>query len=187
MPRPSGRDALLAAAERVAIRDGSAHLTLDAVAAEAGLSKGGVLYHFPNKSALLAGMLEKLLKNYEIRRDAAMAALGANAQECALRAELEAGLQDNPDNSDRQVGAAMLAVLANEPALIEQGRAFYVRRYERTCGKSMKDSRKALLLLALDGLKLLELLQLSPFNEKQRKEIQAQLLAEGERIAQVKH
>jgi hypothetical protein len=33
------------AAEEVVLRDGVARLTLDAAAAEAGLSKGGILYH----------------------------------------------------------------------------------------------------------------------------------------------
>ncbi len=43
------RSALLDAAERVVLRDGAGQLTMDAVAAEAGVSKGGVLYAFPSK------------------------------------------------------------------------------------------------------------------------------------------
>ncbi|HZB75928.1 MAG TPA: TetR family transcriptional regulator, partial [Solirubrobacteraceae bacterium] len=46
MARPSRREALLDAAIRVIRRDGAQKLTLDAVAAEAGVSKGGILYHF---------------------------------------------------------------------------------------------------------------------------------------------
>src|SRR5215208_3308653 len=53
MPRPSRRAELLDAAIAVIRRDGAQRLTLDAVAAEAGVSKGGVLYHFGSNAALI--------------------------------------------------------------------------------------------------------------------------------------
>ena len=37
-------------------------LVLDAVAADAGISKGGLLYHFASKNALVAGLCERLLE-----------------------------------------------------------------------------------------------------------------------------
>ncbi|GAA4661812.1 TetR/AcrR family transcriptional regulator [Kineococcus glutinatus] len=39
---------------------GPGAVTLDAVAAAAGVSKGGLLYHFRSKDALVAGLLERL-------------------------------------------------------------------------------------------------------------------------------
>ena len=59
MKRPSSvqmTDALLDAAEAVVAREGITRLTLDAVAAEVGLSKGGVLHHFPTKDRLVEAM-----------------------------------------------------------------------------------------------------------------------------------
>ncbi len=47
------------------LRDGVAHLTLDAAAAEAGLSKGGVLYHFPSRDSLVAGMVDKIIDEFD--------------------------------------------------------------------------------------------------------------------------
>ena len=44
--RGDTRKRLLDAAAAVVRRDGAGALTLDAVAAEAGVSKGGLLYHF---------------------------------------------------------------------------------------------------------------------------------------------
>ena len=49
----SARERILEAAERVITEVGAAHLTLDAVAQAAGVSKGGLLYHFPSKESLL--------------------------------------------------------------------------------------------------------------------------------------
>src|SRR5436190_23026109 len=54
------RDRLLNAAEQVAIHDGVGSLTLEAVAREAGVSKGGLLYHFPSKSDLIIAIVERL-------------------------------------------------------------------------------------------------------------------------------
>ncbi|MFM1722311.1 TetR/AcrR family transcriptional regulator [Rhodococcus sp. PAM 2766] len=54
------RDRILDALERLLLEQGLAQVTLEAVAAEAGVSKGGLLYHFPSKEALLAGMVRRL-------------------------------------------------------------------------------------------------------------------------------
>jgi AcrR family transcriptional regulator len=54
------RDRLLDAAERVLLEQGLTGLTLDAVAATAGTSKGGLLYHFRTKDALVVGLVERL-------------------------------------------------------------------------------------------------------------------------------
>jgi AcrR family transcriptional regulator len=58
--RPVARDAVLDAFEELLIGVGERAATLEAVAKQAGVSKGGLLYHFPNKEALIAAMLERL-------------------------------------------------------------------------------------------------------------------------------
>jgi AcrR family transcriptional regulator len=54
----TSRDRILAASVHVALRDGVSSMTLDAVAREAGVSKGGLLYHFASKDELIAAMLQ---------------------------------------------------------------------------------------------------------------------------------
>ena len=59
--RPSAtRDLILDALETLLMEGGSAAATLEAVAARAGVSKGGLLYHFGSKEALYEGFLERL-------------------------------------------------------------------------------------------------------------------------------
>jgi len=48
------RDRILDAAGQLVTGQGTRHLTLDGVAQAAGVSKGGLLHHFPGKDALLA-------------------------------------------------------------------------------------------------------------------------------------
>src|ERR1700748_1993101 len=67
------RELLLDAAERVAVRQGAAHLTLEAVAKEAKVGKGGLIYHFPSKKALFQAMLERAIKLYTTSVQAALA------------------------------------------------------------------------------------------------------------------
>ncbi|WP_204262765.1 TetR/AcrR family transcriptional regulator [Methylobacterium sp. BTF04] len=50
---------ILDAAERLIRRSGTRTLTMDAVAAEAALSKGGVLHHYASKDALIAALAER--------------------------------------------------------------------------------------------------------------------------------
>src|SRR5690348_13483576 len=76
-PDTGTRGRLLEAACTVAERSGVAALTLDAVAAEARVSKGGLLYHFPSKEALLSGMVDMLCRTC---RDLAAAAAQADPE-----------------------------------------------------------------------------------------------------------
>lgn len=57
---PSTRDKLLDAFETLLVTEGSRAATLDAVAAAAGVSKGGLLYHFHSKDQLVDGMLDRM-------------------------------------------------------------------------------------------------------------------------------
>ena len=53
------RNAILDAANRVLVEQGAERFTLESVAAEACVSKGGLLYHFASKNALITGMMER--------------------------------------------------------------------------------------------------------------------------------
>src|SRR5687768_15153315 len=65
MPPARTKDRLLDAAGAVVMRDGAQALTLDAVAQEAEVSKGGLLYHFKSKRDLVEGMVERWLAEFE--------------------------------------------------------------------------------------------------------------------------
>ena len=56
---PAARDAVLDAFERLLVEDGERAATLDATARAAGVSKGGLLYHFGSREALVEGVLER--------------------------------------------------------------------------------------------------------------------------------
>lgn len=63
--RTSKRDRILDAAVNVINRDGVRAVTFESVAAEARLTRGGLLYHFPSREALLRGIDEYLAQAWE--------------------------------------------------------------------------------------------------------------------------
>lgn len=94
---PEGtREAILQAAMQRIQEFGVATLSLDAVASDAGSSKGGLLHHFPTKDALLKGVISFLVTRFESR----MAAEMANDQDDTpgrwLRAYIRTNLDGDP-------------------------------------------------------------------------------------------
>ena len=63
------RLALLKEALRILQFNGMQGLTLEAVAKQAGVSKGGLLHHFPSKQALIEGMVSHVFETIEAQID----------------------------------------------------------------------------------------------------------------------
>ncbi len=57
---PLAREKVLDAFEAILVDDGERAATMDATARSAGVSKGGLLYHFASKELLEAGLIERL-------------------------------------------------------------------------------------------------------------------------------
>jgi len=49
----------------VIVQSGVEKTTIDEVAREAGVSKGGVLHHFPSKEAIVIGLVGRLIEKFE--------------------------------------------------------------------------------------------------------------------------
>ncbi len=175
--RPSTREALIDAAEAVVQAAGAIHLTLDAVAERAGVSKGGLLYNFPSKDALLQAMVDRNMDR--LRRDhaAAMAELPAGpGDELKAFARVAAG---RSLCSEKRLGGALLAASANNPRLLEPVHRFHHWRLAMVADAArdgLPFERTAMASLALDGLCLLEMLGVSPYTDEQRTRILDDLL-----------
>lgn len=75
MDRTQTRNNILDAAHRVLTRCGLAKTTIEAVAVEAAMSKGGVLHYFASKRDLLMAVLHRFETYYFEQRDALAARL----------------------------------------------------------------------------------------------------------------
>lgn len=166
-------NAIVNAAEMVVMEAGAAHMTLDAVAARAGVSKGGLLYHFPTKDALLEAMIRKLVEERtELRKELLNKLPDGPTRK--LKAYMMSGLLRDP-KVDR-VGAPILAALAHNPKLAEPIREAVKKRYAEFASEDVQFEKAVVLALAVDGLLFQEVLSISPFNEDQRDKVIEELL-----------
>jgi AcrR family transcriptional regulator len=162
VPRPDTKARIIRAAEQVVVRDGVARLTLDAAAAEAGLSKGGVLYHFPTRDALVAGMVTKIIDEFD--RDIEANLEGDDGPGAFTRAYIRATLdsdQPRPDHEDR-LGAALIAAAAAQPSLMVPLQSAAERWQARLVDDGLDPTTATVLRLACDGLWLCDLFGLAP-------------------------
>ncbi|MBN9670074.1 TetR/AcrR family transcriptional regulator [Roseibium aggregatum] len=113
--RDSKSDILDAAVE-VIRRSGAPGLTIDAVAEESGFSKGGVLYNFPTKDALIKGMVKHLAGQFEVEIAAARERnLASSCPTLSAMVDVTEGwLREH-----RDVAQAVLATKADRPELSE--------------------------------------------------------------------
>jgi AcrR family transcriptional regulator len=174
----STKSRIIEAAEDVVLRDGVAHLTLDAAAAQAGLSKGGVLYHFPTRDSLVAGMVDKIIEEFD--RDVDELLMHDDGAGRFTRAYIRATLAPSsprPDREDR-VGAALIAAAAAEPALLVPLQEAAERWQQHMELDGIDPVMATAIRLACDGLWMCDLFGMAPPSSTRR-------TALGELLAQM--
>jgi len=171
--RPSSKEAMLNAAEAIVLEKGARHMTLDAVAAKAGVSKGGLLYHFPTKEDLLKTMLERLIKQANETRKKK-----ARGLKEGLGREIKASILTYAARDPRKekIGSALLAAVAHDPRLLQPARDDFRRRLDEFIQSGLNFKRAALIFFAFYGPVFSDLLSLSSISNKERNEFVAELL-----------
>ncbi|MEO8607779.1 MAG: TetR/AcrR family transcriptional regulator [Chloroflexota bacterium] len=170
------RETLIQAANQVLVRDGINHLTLEAVAQLAGVSKGGLLYHFPNKEALVEGMIDHYLSQFEARLDSYLQVSGVTPKPGDwLRAYIHATF--DTDAEETAISAGLLAAIAVNPDLLKPLQARYDTWQARIVAESGENRALATIIrLALDGLWMSDLFGMAPPDGALRAEILSTLL-----------
>jgi AcrR family transcriptional regulator len=164
MPRERTKDRLLDAAAAVVRRDGPQALTLDAVAAEAGVSKGGLLYHYGSKRELIEALVERWLSEFQRDIDKS----GPGFVRGYVRASDPAGSVADE--------FGLLAALVADPAVLRTVRERYAIWQDRVEREGSDPVDATVARLAADGLWLAELLGMAPPRGRLREQVLARLL-----------
>lgn len=178
--RKSSREKILDAAAELVSEIGAGRLTLDAVAERAGLSKGGLLYNFPTKDALLQGMIQRMIDEVAAEREALRGQMTPGPN---LEARLcVAALLKMCCGPMRETASGMLAATAENPRLLDPLRVVIKQNLETF--KRSSDDLDAVLLgwLAVEGLSSFEMHGISPFSAEDRARVVAaieRLLLQG--------
>ena len=162
MPRGDTRAKLLDAASAVIRRDGPQALTLEAVAAQAGVSKGGLLYHFKSKRELLDGLVDRWMDDFQ--RD-----IDAESGNFARRY-----VAANDGAHAEEVG--MLAALVADPQVLAAVRDRHETWQDRVASEGGDPVDATVARLAADGLWLADLLGTAPPRGQLRERVLARLL-----------
>ena len=160
------RQQVLEVAARLSLQKGPASVTLDAVSQAAGVSKGGLLHHFPSKQALLDGMFDDLVGKFGQAIDEEMARHPAEAGRFT-RAYLAVCF--SPEHSGESDGwKTLVTALLAEPHLRQRWRLWALRQAERHAATDGSVDAE-LVRFAVDGLWLSQLLDGAvPGPERQR-------------------
>ena len=160
------KNQIIDAANEVVLENGAAHLTFDAVVKKTGLSKGGILYHFPNKKALLTAMMNRMIVTFNDSRERIhqnmTTAILPNTKTYILAAHTK-------DEQSYKSDIAVLAAAANDPELMQPLQENFRRNFHTARSESNDPTLATLLCLAMDGIWLLSALGLN-FASKQQLE-----------------
>lgn len=174
--RPSNRTPILEAAVRVAEAKGISGVTMEAVAEQAGLTKGGLMYHFASKEALLIGIQEHLAALWE--RDLEAAA-GKPAQEATTHERLVAYVRVSARAATR-AELIMQIESTNDPTLNEPWSAV-LGRWRPALDPNPTDEaalRTYIAVLAADGLWTADTLGIDTIDEQTRARIVQHIISD---------
>lgn len=171
--RPSSRSRILAAAAALARDAGPGRLSLDAVAARAGVSKGGLLYHFPSKAALMAGLVEDYIAEFEAKLDAA--ATEDDTGEALMKAYIALSLKSL---DEKQPPASWIfSAMAEDPDFLKPVNEFRRKLLNRLLSGSADRTKTIMAYLAIEGLHSLKLFGSDLLSGEDRDAIDAHLLS----------
>jgi len=153
------RDRILDTAMAMVVQEGVGGVTIDRVAAEAGMSKGGVFYHFKNKEALLTAMAEKIIAEFEEECDNRMAA-GATM----IEATVEGAFSQDLRQKNRI--AALITCCTSDPTFGHRFREKYTEWVHDLALKGGVDAGTArVIATSIDGYYITEVLGVSRMSQ----------------------
>jgi len=167
------RDSILTAASHIVQTEGILELTLEAVAKQAGLSKGGLLYHFPSKEELISGMVDHVIAHYidniekEAEQDPVVKGRWTRA---FIKETFHQGV------TSQKMNAGLLAAAAYNPEFLQPMQDAYSDWKQKIEDDGLEETTATILRLAVDGLWFSELFGLAPLSTEQRENVYKRLM-----------
>lgn len=170
--RRNSRQRILDAASQLAQNEGSAHLSLDAVAALAGISKGGLLYNFPNKTTLLKALVEQFVEKFSYSLDENLQRDGSQSVPLGyFNVTMEEINKCLPPPS------GILAALSEDPDLLAPIKKFNRQLLDRIKEGAGDNISFLVVFLALEGIRAQRLFGIDAFSTEERELVLARLVS----------
>ena len=151
---PTTKDHILGTTLTLLEREGGTAITLDRIAAEAGLSKGGLLYHFASKEQLVEALVERAVESLHLP----------------------------PNERARDLFAALLAGYTIEPARLHPLREAFRDLRTRIVAETGDPAGATSAWLAAEGLALFEYLGLVNLAGREKEKLARKISALSKEI-----
>ena len=168
MPRTSKKQSILESAAAIINEEGADYLTLDAVAKKAGVSKGGLLYHFKSKDSLIEELVNYANNLY---KENVSKYISDNKDEKGqwLNAFIEATREHRTENAP--ITSGMLAAQGTNRSLLLPLRASYQEWQQQIAHDGLDEVDATIIRLAVDGLWLSEIFGISALDEEMQEKV----------------
>ena len=174
-PASQTRETIFEACSQILKRDGLINLTLQAVASESGISKGGLLYHFATKKDLIEALFEYHNNIFEERLLELVSAEGESPG-AYLRAYAKASVEQMADPENAKLYASLFAAEEKYASAHKLMRQKYIE-WQKKINQCGLDSDWAMLLrFAVDGLWFAEMHRYAPPTSEHRDKIAEMIL-----------
>ncbi|SDC21418.1 transcriptional regulator, TetR family [Pelagirhabdus alkalitolerans] len=168
MVKKSRQIDILNAASRIVEEKGIFNFTLESVAKEAGISKGGLLYHFPSKQALVEGMVEHLARNYQEKIETQA---NEDPVERGKWTRAFLNVTFNQGYPKKEMHAGLLAAKAVDPTLLKPIHEAYEKWQHQIENDGIDPIDATIIRLATDGIWLSELFETYQIEPEQKEEV----------------
>lgn len=168
------RATVLKAAAQVITQLGISAFTIEAVAQEAGLTKGGVMHHFRSKEELINGLIDQVIESFNTRLEEELQAEPADQPGRWLRAYIRTifSVQDE----EKSLLPALAAAVANDHHTLDRIRRNYASSQLAAVQDASNPIQATIIRLAVDGIVFARALNLDVLEEEMRGKIYHELL-----------
>lgn len=167
------REQILDAAEQVVMREGAAHLTIEAVAAEAGVSKGGVLYSFASKDALIDALHRRIISGFDQIVEKVIATLG-DTPENRIRGHVIANFEHDESVNERIAG--LIVNFIRSPQYRAEANEYYRDLVGKLDASTPTGKKLRLALLATEGAFMLRGFDFYPIGPEEWRQIHQDII-----------
>lgn len=168
------KDKILETANKIIAENGITSFTIEEVAKEAGISKGGLLYHYPSKDKLIRALIENYIESFESKiseRERALPNSCSNNWFISYIQEQFSQAKVNSGTMNGIIAAAALNQDLLQPVL--EKRKEWLNKIS-----SSKDPMLGIIIsFACDGIAYSNLLGLEPFPEETKEKLMERLIS----------
>lgn len=167
LARKSKRIEIIEAASQIVFEHGVDALTLDAVSKAAGVSKGGLLYHFKSKEGLVEALVQYANDMYQSNVENALDATLSQGQ--YLNALIEATRQHRTEQAP--ITSGLLAAHGTNKDYLAPLKQSYAEWQSTIVNEGIDSVDATIMRLAIDGLWLSEIFEFSAIDETMREAV----------------